>query len=221
MIAIKLLIVDDHEVVRRGLISLFELYPEIVEIINEARSEEEAVAKALEFQPDVIIMDVKLSLSGDLKKGSGISACKRIKEKLPETKVIMLSSFAEEDSIYESIMAGASGYLLKGLEGKELINSIQMVSEGKSLLDPNITAKVFSRMKAMSKKQTLLSELTNQEKELLKLLAQGKNNKEIAEIMLLGEKTVRNYVSQILSKLGVGNRIEAASLVHKNKLFDT
>jgi len=221
VIAIKLLIVDDHEVVRRGLISLFELYPEIVEIINEARSEEEAVAKALEFQPDVIIMDVKLSLSGDLKKGSGISACKRIKEKLPETKVIMLSSFAEEDSIYESIMAGASGYLLKGLEGKELINSIQMVSEGKSLLDPNITAKVFSRMKAMSKKQTLLSELTNQEKELLKLLAQGKNNKEIAEIMLLGEKTVRNYVSQILSKLGVGNRIEAASLVHKNKLFDT
>lgn len=219
MISIKLLIVDDHEVVRIGLISLFQLYPDF-NIVGEAGTEDEAVEKALLLQPDVIIMDVKLSPQSNSSQGNGINACKRIKEKLPETKIIMLSSFADEESIYQSIMAGASGYILKGLEGKELIKSVQMVREGKSLLDPNITSKVFNRMKVMSEQQSILKELTNQEKEVLKLLAQGKNNKEIAEIMLLGEKTARNYVSQVISKLGVSNRVEAAAFVLKHNLFD-
>lgn len=219
MITIKLLIVDDHEVVRIGLISLFKLYPEF-EIVGEAGTENEAFEKALLLHPDVIIMDVKLSAQGNLSQDSGINACKRIKERLPDTKVIMLSSFADEESIYKSIMAGASGYILKGLEGKELVKSVKLVNEGKSLLDPNITSKVFSRMKAMSEQQIILKELTNQEKEVLKLLSQGKNNKEIAEILLLGEKTVRNYVSQIISKLGVNNRVEAAAFVLKNNLFE-
>lgn len=210
---------DDHQVVRIGLISLFDLYPNF-EVVGEASTEEEAVNKAEELKPDIIIMDVKLSLQGNSAKGSGINACKRIKEKIPDTKVIMLSSFAEDESIYQAIMAGASGYILKGLEGKELVKSVELVAEGKNLLDPNITSKVFKRMKEMSEKQLILKDLTNQEKEVLRLVAEGKNNKEIAEEMMLGEKTVRNYVSQVLSKLGVSNRVEAASFVIKHNLFN-
>ena len=210
---------DDHQVVRIGLISLFDLYPNF-EVVGEASTEEEAVNKAEELKPDIIIIDVKLSLQGNSAKGSGINACKRIKEKIPDTKVIMLSSFAEDESIYQAIMAGASGYILKGLEGKELVKSVELVAEGKNLLDPNITSKVFKRMKEMSEKQLILKDLTNQEKEVLRLVAEGKNNKEIAEEMMLGEKTVRNYVSQVLSKLGVSNRVEAASFVIKHNLFN-
>lgn len=216
---IKLMIVDDHAVVRLGLVSLFQLQKNF-RVVGEADSEEEAVVKAFKLQPDVIIMDVKLSMHSDNTQNSGINACKRIKDKLPDTKIIMLSSFSDDESIYDSIMAGASGYILKGLDAQELIKSIETVAEGKSLLDPNITAKVFQRMRAMSEQQLLLQGLTHQEKEVLKLLAQGKSNKEIAQIMLLGEKTVRNYVSQVLSKLGVNNRVEAASFVMKHKLFD-
>ncbi|MFT9487067.1 MAG: response regulator [Tepidibacillus sp.] len=216
---VKLLIVDDHEVVRLGLISLLQLHPSF-EVVGEANSEEKAVKKATQLKPDVIIMDVKLSMQGGSKQESGIEACRLIKEKCPETKVIMLSSFGDDESIYESIMAGASGYILKGLDGEELIRSIELVSEGKSLLDPNITAKVFQKMKVISNQQKLLQDFTSQEKEVLRLLAQGLTNKEIAEELGLVEKTVRNYVSQILAKLEVKNRIEAASYVLKNKLFD-
>lgn len=216
---IKLMIVDDHVVVRLGLISLLKLQQNF-QVVGEAGSEEEAVEKALNLQPEVIIMDVKLSMQPNSTQNSGISACKRIKDKLPDTKIIMLSSFSDDISIYDSIMAGASGYILKGLDAQELIKSIETVAEGNSLLDPNITAKVFHRMRAMSEQQILLQGLTPQEKEVLKLLSQGKSNKEIAQIMMLGEKTVRNYVSQVLSKLGSSNRVEAASFVMKHKLFD-
>lgn len=216
---IKLLIVDDHEVVRVGLASLLQLHQNF-QVVGEAGSQDEAVEKALKLQPDVIVMDVKLSMQPNSTQSSGIVACQRILEKLPRTKVIMLSSFADDLSIYESIIAGASGYILKGLDAQELIKSIEMVAEGKSLLDPNITAKVFQRMRSMSQQHSILQELTNQEKEVLKLLAQGKSNKDIAQEMMLVEKTVRNYVSQILSKLGVNSRMEAAAFVMKHKLFD-
>lgn len=213
---IKILIVDDHQVVRLGLMSLLKLHEDFY-VIGEADSQEDAVKKALKFQPNVIIMDVKLSIQGN-SHNNGITACQIIKDQLPETKVIMLSSFADDQSIYESIIAGASGYILKGLDAQELIKSVKMVAEGKSLLDPNITAKVFQRMRAMTKQNNIFQELTNQEKEVLKLLSEGKTNKEIAQEMVLHEKTVRNYVSQVLSKLGVTNRIQAASLVMKHKL---
>lgn len=215
---IRLLIVDDHQVVRIGLISLLQLRPNI-EIVGEAGSQKEAIEKALKFKPDVILMDVKLTMQGDSIEETGIMACQKIKDLLPETKIIMLSSFSDDDLIYESIMVGASGYLLKGVDGQELIRSIEMVAEGKSLLDPSITAKVFQRMKMISKQQAFLQDLTQQEKEVLKLLAKGLSNKEIANEMNLVEKTVRNYVSHILAKLGVSNRVQASSLVMKNKLF--
>jgi len=215
---IKLLIVDDHEVVRLGLISLFKLHEDF-RVIGEADSQDDAVKKAFNLQPDIIIMDVKLSIQGN-SHNNGITACQIIKERFPEIKVIMLSSFADDHSIYESIIAGASGYILKGLDAEELIKSIKMVAEGKSLLDPNITAKVFQKMRSMTQQHTLFQELTNQEKQVLNLIAQGKSNKEIAQEMMLQEKTVRNYVSQVLSKLGVSNRVQAASLVMKHKLLE-
>jgi len=217
---IRLMIVDDHEVVRLGLISLFELYPNL-KVVGEAGTQEEAIKKALEIKPDLIIMDVKLTLQGQFNQNNGITACRKIKELLPQTKVIMLSSFADDELIYESILAGASGYLLKGLDSQELIKSIEMVAQGKSILDPNVTDRVFRAMRTMTKQQMLLNELTNQEKEVLKLIALGKTNKEIASEMMLSEKTVRNYVSQVLAKLEVSNRVEAANVAVKNKLLDS
>lgn len=216
---IKMMIVDDHEVVRLGLISLLELFPNF-KVVGEAGTEDEAVSKALKIKPDLIIMDVKLSMPGQVNQNNGINACRRIKEILPQTKIIMLSSYADDELIHESILAGASGYLLKGLDSQELVKSIEMVAQGKSILDPNITDKVFKTMRKISKSQDLLSELTNQEKEVLKLIALGKSNKEIASEMILSEKTIRNYVSQILAKLEVSNRVEAANLVIKNKLLN-
>ncbi|OIJ18916.1 hypothetical protein BKP45_15445 [Anaerobacillus alkalidiazotrophicus] len=216
---VKLLIVDDHEVVRLGLISLLQLQPEF-EVVGEASMEEEAITQAIRLKPDVILMDVKLSMEASVSKDSGIIACQKIKEKLPEVNIIMLSSFAEDESIFNSIMAGASGYLLKGLDSKELIRSIKLVAEGKSLLDPEITAKVFRKMKGMTEEHQILKDLTKQEKEVLKLLSRGLTNKEIAVEMHLVEKTVRNYVSTVLSKLNVNNRVEAATYCHKHKLFE-
>ena len=216
---IKLMIVDDHEVVRLGLISLFGLYPKL-KVVGEASTQDEAISNALKIKPDLIIMDVKLSSQKQVNQNNGISACRKIKEVLPETKIIMLSSYADDELIHESILAGASGYLLKGLDSQELIKSIEMVAQGKSILDPNITDRVFKRMRTVSKHQLLLNELTNQEKEVLRLIALGKTNKEIASEMILSEKTIRNYVSQILAKLEVSNRIEAANFAVKNRLLN-
>lgn len=216
---IRVFIVDDHEVVRLGLSSLLSLQPDF-DVIGEASNQEEAIHTSIKLKPDIILMDVKLSMEASVSKDSGIVACQRIKGNLPDTHIIMLSSFAEDDSIYNSILAGASGYLLKGLDGMELIRSIRLVAEGKSLLDPVITAKVFQKMKGMSEEQQILRELTNQEKEVLRLLSMGLTNKEIAREMHLVEKTVRNYVSTVLAKLNVSNRVEAAAYVNKHNLFN-
>jgi len=215
---IKLMIVDDHEVVRLGLISLFELFPKL-KVVGQASTQDEAINKAVKIKPDLIIMDVKLSMHGQANQNNGITACRKIKEILPEIKIIMLSSYADDELIHESILAGASGYLLKGLESQELIKSIEMVAQGKSILDPNITDRVFKTMRKMSNQHILLNELTNQEREVLKFIALGKTNKEISSEMTLSEKTIRNYVSQILGKLEVSNRVEAANFAVKNKLI--
>jgi len=216
---IRLMIVDDHEVVRVGLINILKHYPNL-NVIGEAGSQDEAIKKSTEIKPDVILMDVKLSTVGQISQNNGISACRKIKEILPNTKIIMLSSFADDELIHESILAGANGYLLKGIDSKELIKSIEMVIDGKSVLDPNIIDKVLVTMRKMSKQQTLLDKLTKQEIEILKLIALGKKNKEISSAMCLGEKTIRNYISQILSKLNVSNRVEAANFALQNDLFN-
>ena len=207
---IKVLLVDDSEVVRLGLRSLLSMYDNM-EVVGEADCADDAVELGKEKKPDVILMDIRMPCK------SGIEACSEILEVLPDTSVIMLTSHDDDEAIYDSIMAGASGYVLKEISSKELINAIEQVAEGKSLLDPKTTAKLFNKIRN-SEEEKKINQLTEQEKQVLSLIAKGRTNKEIASVMILSEKTIRNYVSQILSKLEVNNRAEAAAFAVKNKI---
>lgn len=208
---ITVLLVDDHQVVRLGLKSLLSLYPNI-EVVGEAANSQESVKLAQSLKPDIILMDIRMH--GE----SGIDACKKIVSLIPGMKVIMLTSYDEEEIVYEAIMAGASGYILKEIESEELIKAIETVAAGQSLLDPNVTLKVMERLRNKSFEDQKLNSLTGQEKQVLALIAKGKTNKEIGEAMHLTEKTIRNYVSQIFLKLELSNRAQAAAFAVKNKL---
>lgn len=213
---VRILLVDDHEVVRMGLRSLLERRPGFV-VVGEAGSVAEAIEVARKSQPDVIVMDIRLP------DGTGVDACREIRSERPETKVIMLTSYADDEAVYGSIMAGASGYLLKQTRGQDLGDSIQRVARGESLLDPAVTNKVLERMRALSRGETdELSGLTEQERKILYLIAEGKTNKEIAAEVFLSDKTVKNYVSSILSKLNMRRRSEAAAFIAEKraKSFD-
>jgi DNA-binding NarL/FixJ family response regulator len=184
--------------------------------VGEASSEEEAVAMALELTPDLILMDIRLA------GGSGIEACQKIKELLPETKVIMLTSFAEDELLFAAIRAGATGYLLKQIAGGDVVRAIEGAARGESMLDPSLTQRVFFEVRRSIKKEEAVAfqDLTAQERQVLSLIAAGKTNREIATELFLSEGTVRNYVSSILSKLGVSNRAEAAAYAIKHHLQD-
>jgi two-component system, NarL family, response regulator DevR len=200
---IRLLLVDDSEMVRIGLRSLLTIYPRI-EIVGEAASGDEAVSLSISQKPDVILMDVRMP------QKSGIEACKEILKIRPSTYVIMLTSHDDEEAIYDSVKAGASGYILKEICSQDLIRAIETVVEGNSLLDPTITTKLLRKVR-QSEEGKKINQLTFQERQVLCLIADGKTNREIAELMILSEKTIRNYVSQILAKLEVNNRAEAAA----------
>jgi two-component system response regulator DevR len=204
----RLLIVDDHEVVRVGLRLLLERRPGL-QVVGEAASMASAVEEAAQCSPDVVIMDIRLP------DGSGVEACREIRARRPETKVIMLTSYADEDAVLASILAGASGYLLKQIGAQALVDAIQTVARGRSLLDPSVTEKVLERVRRMgtSAGDEQLSKLTAQEQRILALIAEGKTNKEIAGEVYLSDKTVKNYVSSILSKLNVSRRSAAAAYV--------
>lgn len=210
---IRILIVDDHEVVRMGLRGLLERNSGFT-VIGEAGSADEAIEKALELPVDVIVMDVRMP------NGSGIEACRAIREAKPDVKVIMLTSYADDEAVFASVMAGASGYVLKQIGSHELVEAIRTVAAGGSLLDPSITGKVLERMRGMSREQQQHEKLTDQELRILRLIADGRTNKEIAEALYLSEKTVRNYVSSILSKLNLSNRAEAAAYAVRRHLLD-
>ncbi|WP_374688729.1 response regulator [Promineifilum sp.] len=212
---LRLLLVDDHEVVRLGMRALLERHPSFT-VVGEASSQEEAVAMAEEQQPDLVLMDIRLA------GGSGIEACQQIKERLPDTKVIMLTSFAEDELLFAAIRAGASGYLLKQIAGGEVVRAIEAAARGESMLDPTLTQRVFSEVRRSIKKEEAVAfqDLTSQERQVLLLIAEGKTNREIATELFLSEGTVRNYVSSILSKLGVSNRAEAAAYAIKHHLAD-
>ncbi len=212
---LRLLLVDDHEVVRLGMKVLLERQSEF-NVVGEADTEEEAVEQALQLKPDIVIMDIRLS------GGSGIEACSKIKEKLPETKVIMLTSYAEDELLFSAIRAGASGYVLKQVGGGDLIRAIEATARGESMLDPTLTQRVFVEVRRSIKKEEEIafSNLTGQERQVLVLIAAGKTNREIATELFLSEGTVRNYVSSILSKLNVSNRAEAAAYAIKHHLQD-
>ncbi|MEO8246574.1 MAG: response regulator transcription factor [Chloroflexota bacterium] len=211
---LRILVVDDHEIVRQGLVALLSRR-DAFEVVAEAGSVAEAVAEARRFEPDLVIMDVRLP------DGSGIEACRDIRAERPETRVVMLTSYPDEEAVLSAIIAGASGYLLKQVRGRDLVAALESVGRGDSLLDPAVTEKVLQRVRSAAGGETdELSDLTSQERKILLLVAEGMTNKEIANDVFLSDKTVKNYVSSILSKLNLQRRTQAAAFVAKHHLGD-
>ena len=212
---LRIIIVDDHEVVRLGLRTLLNRHPNF-HVIDEAGTAREAIEKTLNQQPDVVVMDARLQ------GGSGIEACREIVDQAPEIKVIILTSYAEDELLFDAISAGAAGYVLKQIGGDELVRSIESVGRGEALLDPSLVQKVFARVREAARKEeaAAFAELTDQELRVLAQVAEGKTNREIAQALYLGEGTVRNYVSSILSKLNLTNRAEAAAYAVEHNLKD-
>jgi DNA-binding NarL/FixJ family response regulator len=210
---LSLLVVDDHEVVREGLAALLERRAEF-HVAAQAGTVAEAVAQAAKFEPDLVIMDVRLP------DGSGIEACREIRAARPETRVVMLTSYPDEEAVLSAILAGASGYLLKQIRGRDLVAALEAVGGGASLLDPAVTEKVLERVRMAARGTATdeLADLTTQERKILMLVAEGKTNKEIAAEVFLSDKTVKNYVSSILSKLDLQRRTQAAAFVAKHHL---
>ncbi len=215
MSLLRILLVDDHEVVRLGLKSLLDRHADF-EVVAEASAEAEAVQKAIEFEPDIVLMDIRLA------GGSGIDACQQIVDTLPDAKVIMLTSYAEDEMLFAAIRAGAIGYVLKQVGGNDLIRAIEAASRGEAMLDPSLTQRVFSEIRHSIQREeaAAFNELTAQEMQVLALISEGRTNREIATSLFLSEGTVRNYVSSILSKLGVANRAEAAAYAIQHHLKD-
>lgn len=201
-----ILLVDDHEVVRLGLKSLLE-HNDQFQVIAEAGSAKDAIEKVEEFQPDVVLMDIRLPGT------SGIDACQEITARWPDVRVIILTSYAEDEMLFSAIRAGASGYVLKQIGAEGLIAAIEAACRGDALLDPAVTQRVFQEVRRVGKEEeaAAFANLSQQEKHVLALVSKGKTNREIADELFLGEGTIRNYVSSILSKLGVSNRAEAAA----------
>ena len=213
---LTLLVVDDHEVVRQGLSAMLDRRPNF-QVVAEAGTVAEAFAMARRFEPNLIVMDVRLP------DGSGIEACRDIRAELPDTRVVMLTSYPDEEAVIAAIVAGASGYLLKQVRARDLVAALEAVGRGESLLDPAVTGKVLERMRriATSDEPDELSALTAQERRILALVAEGKTNKEIAAGVYLSDKTVKNYVSSILAKLNLERRAQAAAYVAKLKTHPT
>lgn len=210
---LRLMVVDDHEVVRQGLVALLDRRAGL-EVVAQAGSVAEAVAEAHRFKPDLVVMDVRLP------DGSGIEACREIRAELPETRVVMLTSYPDEEAVLSAIIAGASGYLLKQIRGRDLVSALEAVGRGESLLDPAVTEKILERVRrvATGGANDELADLTAQERKILLLVAEGKTNKEIAADVFLSDKTVKNYVSSILSKLNLQRRTQAAAFVARHRL---
>jgi DNA-binding NarL/FixJ family response regulator len=209
----RIILVDDHEVVRLGLKSLLEHNPQF-DVIGEAASAREAIELVANQHPDVVVMDIRLPGT------SGIEACEEITTRFPETRVIMLTSYAEDEMLFSAIRAGASGYVLKQIGGEDLVRALEAVGRGEASLDPAVTQRVFQEVRRAVKEEeaSAFAHLSQQEKHVLLLVSEGKTNREIAKALFLGEGTVRNYVSSILSKLGVNNRAEAAAYAVEHNL---
>ncbi len=200
----KVVLVDDHEVVRQGLKTLVDS-EEDLEVVGEAGDVDNAIRQVGYHSPDVVVMDVRLP------DGTGVEACREIRSRWPQVKVLMLTSYADEEALVSSIMAGASGYVLKRIDSADLVDAVRKVGSGESLLDPNLTERLFARIRGDEPEDPLLARLSPQERKILDLIAQGKTNRQIAEDLFLAEKTVKNYVSNLLSKLEMSRRSEAAA----------
>jgi two-component system, NarL family, response regulator DevR len=206
----RLLVVDDHEIVRQGLVAMLERRPGF-QVVAEAGTVADAIDMARKHQPDLVVMDVRLP------DGSGIEACREIRAEMPGTRVVILTSYPDEEAVFSAIVAGASGYLLKQVRGRDLVAALESVGRGESLLDPAVTERVLERVRRIATGGATdeLAQLTAQEQKILLLVAEGKTNKEIAAEVFLSDKTVKNYVSSILSKLNLQRRAQAAAYVAK------
>jgi two-component system, NarL family, response regulator DevR len=201
--AIRIFLVDDHEVVRRGLKEMLE-DEDGLEVVGEAGSAGLALAGIDKEKPDVAVLDVRLP------DGDGVEVCREVRSRNPDVQCLMLTSFSDDEALFNAIMAGAAGYILKQIRGQDLVDAIRRVAAGESLLDPSITGKVLERLRKGNEEDERLAALTEQERKILELVAEGLTNRQIAERIHLAEKTVKNYVSSILSKLGMQRRTEAA-----------
>ncbi len=210
---VRILIADDHEVVRIGLVALLDRQPGFT-VVGEARTGAEAVREARRTRPDVVVMDIRMP------DGSGIDACRLITGELPTTPVVILTSYADSDELFAAIDAGASGYVLKRVGSTELVDAVRTVAAGGSLLDPSVTKRVLERLRNTSRLEEAgaFADLTEQERRVLAHIAGGASNREIAERMQLAEKTVRNYASSVLAKLGLESRVQAAGYAIRNRL---
>ena len=203
---IRVFLLDDHELVRRGLADLLDVEPDL-EVVGEASSVAEAMARIPAAQPNVAVLDVRLP------DGSGVEVCRDIRSQMPDVRCLMLTSFSDDEALFEAIMAGASGYVLKEIRGNDLVDAIRQVAAGKSLLDPSLTQKVMERLRRGSEQDERLAALSDQELRILELIGEGMTNRQIGEEMHLAEKTVKNYVSSLLAKLGMERRTQAAAFV--------
>ena len=200
----RVFLLDDHEIVRRGVKELLEAEPDLV-VVGEASNAAEALARVPALRPDVAVLDVRLP------DGDGVTVCRELRSQLPGLACLMLTSFSDDDALFDAILAGASGYVLKQIRGSDLVGAVRTIAAGGSLLDPRATAMLLERMRA-PKADDPLKNLTEQERSILMLIGEGLTNKQIGERMFLAEKTVKNYVSNILSKLGLQRRTQVAVL---------
>ncbi|GAA1108976.1 response regulator [Nocardiopsis composta] len=203
---IKVFLVDDHEVVRRGVSALLEGEPDM-RVVGEAGTAEQALARIPAASPDVAVLDVRLP------GGSGVSVCREIRSARPEIACLMLTSYADDEALFEAVLAGAAGYVLKQIHGADLVGAVRTVAAGGSLLDPGSTGRVMERLRSTPAEPDPLAELSPQERQILDLIGEGLTNRQIGERLYLAEKTVKNYVSSLLSKLDLKRRTQAAVLV--------
>jgi DNA-binding NarL/FixJ family response regulator len=208
---IRVFLLDDHEIVRRGVGDLLEAEPDIT-VIGEAGTAASALARIPALRPDVAILDVRLP------DGDGVGVCREIRSRMPEVACLMLTSFGDDEALFDAIMAGAAGYVLKQIRGTDLVGAVRTVAAGRSLLDPEAASRVMARMREQSQRSDPLAALTGQERKILELIGEGLTNRQIGERLFLAEKTVKNYVSALFAKLGMERRTQAAA--YAARLFD-
>jgi DNA-binding NarL/FixJ family response regulator len=210
---IKVFLVDDHEVVRRGVAALLEAEDDI-QVIGEAGTAESAVARIPALRPDVAVLDVRLP------DGSGVEVCREVRSRLPDLACLMLTSYADDDALFEAVMAGAAGYVLKQIHGSDLVGAVRTLAAGQSLLDPQTTSAMLARLREQASRKDPLAALSEQERHILELIGEGLTNRQIGERMYLAEKTVKNYVSNLLAKLDLRRRTQAAALAARLRSKD-
>lgn len=207
---IRVFLLDDHEVVRRGVAALLQSESDI-EVVGEAGTGDGALARITALRPDVAILDVRLP------DGDGITVCREIRSRLPEIACLMLTSFSDEDALFDAVMAGAAGYVLKQIHGTDLVSAVRTLAAGNSLLDPRSTAQMLQGLRQRQARKDPLAALTEQERQILDLIGEGLTNRQIGERLYLAEKTVKNYVSTLFSKLDMNRRTQAAAFITKLK----